>query len=37
MGSTAVPIVINPNGALMAVASLGAGTNITVGSSYRID
>ena len=36
-GVTAVPIVINPNGALMAVASLGAGTNITVGSSYRID
>ena len=36
-GTTAVPIVINPNGSLMAVASLGAGTNITVGSSYRID
>ena len=36
-GTTAVPIVINPNGSLMAVASLAAGTNITVGSSYRID
>lgn len=36
-GTTAVPIVINPNGSLMAVASLGAGTNVTVGSSYRID
>ena len=36
-GTTAVPIVINPNGSLMAVASLGAGTNITVGSTYRID
>ena len=36
-GTTAVPIVINPNGSLMAVASLAAGTSITVGSSYRID
>ena len=36
-GTTAVPIVINPNGSLMAVASVAAGTNITVGSSYRID
>lgn len=36
-GTTAVPIVITPNGSLMAVASLAAGTNIIVGSSYRID